>query len=159
MNTAFDEEFKTYLFKKGIKIDSNLFDVTFNPPQNFASYRQAEMDGVRLTTFGSIVSVPFISKRFALKRFLGLSQEEIAENQEMWEEENIDTTEQLSANAELRGAGITSGGLQSDLDTMGQSDDGGPDLQGADAEGGAAGAAQTAPTTGGAPSAPSSGTT
>jgi len=159
MNSAFDEEFKTYLFKKGIKIDSNLFDVTFNPPQNFASYRQAEMDGVRLTTFGSIVSVPFISKRFALKRFLGLSQEEIAENQEMWEEENIDTTEQLSANAELRGAGITSGGLQSDLDTIGQSDDGGPDLQGADAEGGAAGAAQTAPTTGGAPSAPSSSTT
>jgi hypothetical protein len=141
MNSAFDSEFKTYLYSKGINIDPNLFDVTFNPPQNFASYRQAEMDGVRINTFGSIVALPFISKRYALKRFLGLKQEEIAENQEMWEEENLDTTKPISASAELRSAGITAGGMGGDMDSLGQSDLGTPEMQGADGPDGTGNAA------------------
>ena len=154
MNGAFDVEFKTYLSNKGINIDPNLFDVEFNPPQNFAAYRQAEMDGVRINTFGSIVQIPFISKRFALKRFLGLSQEEIAENQEMWAEENLDASEPIGASAELRGAGITAGGMAGDLDSLSTSDTGPEDMQDA-----AAGGAQmaTAPTTGAAPAAPPGG--
>jgi hypothetical protein len=153
MNSTFDLEFKQYLTNKGINIDPNLFDVEFNPPQNFAAYRQAEMDGVRINTFGSIVQVPFISKRFALKRFLGLSQEEMAENQDMWEEENLDTSKPLSASAEMRGAGITAGGMQTDLDTLGQSDLGDENMQ----AGGEEGAGGLAPTTGGAPTAPAGG--
>jgi Bacteriophage T4-like portal protein (Gp20) len=153
MNSAFNEEFKTYLYSKGINIDPNLFDLKFNPPQNFAAYRQAEMDGVRINTFGSIVALPFISKRYALKRFLGLTQEEIAENQEMWEEENLDTTKPISASAEMRSAGITAGGMGGDLDTLGQADEGTPEMQGA--EGGDA--AGIAPTSGGAPNAPAGG--
>ena len=155
MNGAFDLEFKQYLTNKGINIDPNLFDVEFNPPQNFAAYRQTEMDGLRINTFGAIVQIPFISKRFALKRFLGLSQEEIAENQEMWTEENLDATDPVSASAELRGAGITAGGMSSDLDSLGSSDTGPEDLQ-ADGEM-APGAAATAPTTGAAPTAPAPG--
>jgi hypothetical protein len=109
-----------YLKRKGMNIDSNIFDLKFNPPQNFAAYRQAEMDGVRINTFGSIVQVPFVSKRFALKRFLGLTTEEIAENEKQWREENVDKSTDLSAQAELRSAGITAGGLSSDMDTLGQ---------------------------------------
>jgi hypothetical protein len=153
MNGSFDIEFKTYLANKGINIDPNLFDVEFNPPQNFAAYRQAEMDGVRINTFGSIVQVPFISKRFALKRFLGLSQEEIAENQEMWAEENLDAIEPVSAGAELRGAGITPGGMSSDMDTLSQSDPGSEELQAGEPGAGQ----QTAPTAGAAPTAPAPG--
>jgi hypothetical protein len=146
MNSAFDSEFKTYLYSKGINIDPNLFDVTFNPPQNFASYRQAEMDGVRINTFGSIVALPFISKRYALKRFLGLKQEEIAENQEMWEEENLDKTKPISASAELRSAGITAGGMGGDMESLGQSDPGTPEMQGDELDG--AGNAAMAPAAG-----------
>ena len=149
MNSAFDSEFKTYLYSKGINIDPNLFDVTFNPPQNFASYRQAEMDGVRINTFGSIVALPFISKRYALKRFLGLKQEEIAENQEMWEEENLDKTKPISASAELRSAGITAGGMGGDMDSLGQLDPCTPEMQGADEMDGAGNAAM-APSAGSA---------
>ena len=154
MNGAFDLEFKTYLANKGINIDPNLFDVDFNPPQNFAAYRQAEMDGVRINTFGSIVQVPFISKRFALKRFLGLSQEEIAENQQQWAEENLDASEPISASAELRGAGITPGGMSSDMDSLGASDPGTEEMQAGGAEEGTAG---MAPTAGAAPTAPAPG--
>lgn len=129
VNEQFDMEFKQYLYKKGINIDPNLFDLKFNPPQNFAAYRQVEMDTARVTTYGSISEVPHLSKRFALKRFLGLTQEEIAENEQMWREENIDSETNLSAQAEMRSMGITTGGIASDLDTLGQSDLGPEELQ------------------------------
>jgi len=115
LNDTFDTEFKLYLHAKGINIDSNLFDVKFNPPQNFASYRQAEMDTARVNTFNTMVAVPMISKRFALKRFLGLTAEEVAENENLWKEENVDAGADLSASAELRGAGITANGMSGDI--------------------------------------------
>jgi hypothetical protein len=129
VNDQFDTEFKQYLFKKGINIDPNLFDLKFNPPQNFAAYRQVEMDTARVTTYGSVSEIPYISKRFALKRFLGLTAEEIAENEQMWREENVDAETNLSAQAEMRSMGVTTGGLASDIDTLGQSDLGPEDLQ------------------------------
>ena len=118
MHEQFDLEFKAYLRNKGINIDSNIFDVKFNPPQNFASYRQAEMDTARVNTFAAMVGVPFVSKRFAMKRFLGMTAEEVAENEKLWKEENIDEDTKLSANAELRGAGITANGLAGDMDSV-----------------------------------------
>ena len=118
LNEPFDTEFKMYLRNKGINIDPNIFDIKFNAPQNFAAYRQAEMDVARVQTFQTMVAVPFISQRFALKRFLGLTQEEITENERLWEQENVDSDAALSANAELRGAGITAGGISSDLGSI-----------------------------------------
>jgi hypothetical protein len=119
MHEAFDTEFKRYLLNKGINIDSNIFDVKFNPPQNFASYRQAEMDTARVNTFNVMVAVPFVSKRFAMKRFLGMTAEEVAENERMWKEENIDEDTKLSASAEMRGAGVSANTVAGDLSSLG----------------------------------------
>jgi hypothetical protein len=118
MQEVIDTEFKFYLHNKGINVDGNIFEVKFNPPQNFASYRQAEMDGVRMTVFSSISQVPYLSKRFALKRFLGLSAEEMADNERMWKEENIDEDTTLPANAELRSVGVTANGLGTDMSNI-----------------------------------------
>ena len=118
MNDIFDTEFKLYLSNKGINIDSNIFDIKFNPPQNFAAFRQTEMDTARVTTYTSVAEVPYISKRFALKRFLGLTQEEIVENETMWKEENVDDDTELPANAELRSVGITANGMGSDMSSL-----------------------------------------
>jgi len=115
ITVPFDNEFKLYLHNQGINVDYNLFDLAFNPPQNFAAYRQAEMDTARVNTFNSMVAVPFMSKRFAMKRFLGMTAEEIAENESMWREENVDTGSNLTASAELRGAGITANNMASDM--------------------------------------------
>lgn len=152
VNDQFDVEFKQYLYKKGINIDPNLFDLKFNPPQNFAAYRQVEMDTARVTTYGSISSVPHLSKRFALKRFLGLTQEEITENEQMWKEENIDSSSTLSAQAEMRSMGITTGGIAGDMGALGQSDLGPEDLQAdgmPEAPPPSAGSAPTTPAPGG----------
>ena len=115
LNEPFDTEFKMYLRNKGMNIDPNIFDIKFNPPQNFAAYRQAEMDTARVQTFQNMVAIPFISNRFAMKRFLGLTQEEIAENEKLWEQENTDKNSEMIASAELRGVGVTPGGISADL--------------------------------------------
>jgi hypothetical protein len=116
INEQFNIEFKLYLHNNGVNVDSGIFDVKFNPPQNFASYRQAEMDTARVGTFASMVEVPFMSKRFAMKRFLGMTQEEITENETLWKEENLeDTKNSESASAELRSAGVTASGAAEDM--------------------------------------------
>ena len=119
LNEPFDTEFKLYLHTQGINVDNNVFEIKFNPPQNFASYRQAEMDTARVNTFNTMVAVPFVSKRFAMKRFLGLTTEEVAENERQWREENVDEDQYLSASSELRGAGITANGMAADTAALG----------------------------------------
>ena len=122
----FDTEFKLYLKDSGILIDSSLFNICFNPPQNFAAYRLSELDTQRVATFAQLQEVPYMSKRFALKRFLGLSAEEIAENERLWREENsVVNKKSTDSAAEMRGLGINSGSLQNSLDSLEPDDEGG----------------------------------
>jgi hypothetical protein len=112
---TFDLEFKMWLYSQGINIDSNLFELKFNPPQNFAAYRQSELDTARVATFASLQEIPHMSKRFAMKRYLGLTQDEITENERLWREENGDKLASLDAASEMRSAGITPSGIAADL--------------------------------------------
>jgi len=112
---AFDHEFKLWLLNNGYNIDSSLFELKFNPPQNFAAYRQAELDTTRANIFNVVQQVPHLSKRFALKRYLGLTQEEIAENQRLWlEEQGANLQPATDAAGEMRTAGITPAGIAAD---------------------------------------------
>lgn len=120
ITAAFDEEFKMYMYSRGVNIDANLFELKFNPPMNFASSRQAAIDTERINTFNTIQAVPFMSKRFALKRFLGLSEDEIAENERMWAEENgKGQPTHTDAAGELRSAGLSAAGIEGDLGMAG----------------------------------------
>ena len=65
---TFDEEFKLWIKGKGYNIDNGMFEIKMNPPQNFAQYRQTEMDQSRVNTFSQVAELPYMSKRFALKR-------------------------------------------------------------------------------------------
>ena len=113
-----NQEFKLFLKNRGINIDTSLFDIKFNTPQNFAAYRQIELDNQRVQAFTQIEQVPYLSKRFALKRFLGLSEEEMAQNQKMWSEEKGESKEDAVQGADLRNVGVTGGGIASDLDAQ-----------------------------------------
>jgi hypothetical protein len=73
------------------------------------------MDTARVTTYGGVSQTQHLSKRFALKRFLGLTAEEMAENETLWKEENVDEDTTLPANAELRGVGVTANGMSDDM--------------------------------------------
>ena len=117
MSMTLDEEFKLFLRWRGFNIDSGLFSLRFNPPQNFAAYRQSELDNARVSTFTTMEAVPYISKRFALERFLGLSEEEIAKNEKLWEEENQEEVFDDVTGSDLRSVGVSSGDFQADQNT------------------------------------------
>lgn len=116
----FDTEFKRYLLEKGVNIDTSVFSLKFQPPQNFAAYRQSEIDNARIPTYTQMAGIPYISNRFALTRFLGLSEEEIAENERLWKEENEENLDNATTDSggEMRGAGISGAGIESDLGGM-----------------------------------------
>jgi hypothetical protein len=113
---TFDDEFKLWIKTKGYNIDNGMFELKLNPPQNFAQYRQTEMDQSRVGTFTQVAELPYMSKRFALKRYLGLTEEEMARNAELWAEENNVPQKKQTKNNELRAGGVTQSGISSDLD-------------------------------------------
>lgn len=115
MQNTFDTEFKLFLHNKGVNIDFSLFDLKFQSPQNFAAYRQAELDNQRISTFTQMVALPFMSKRFSLKRFLGMTDEDVVENERMWAEENSEgSTGAINAPGELRSVGVSPTGMEAD---------------------------------------------
>jgi hypothetical protein len=119
-----DEEFKLFLRWRGLNIDSGLFELEFNPPQNFAAYRQTELDTARVATFTSVEQYPYMSKRFMLERFLGLSEEEINKNERMWREENDKEIKVDPEGKDLRSIGISSGDIETDIQTGEEAVDG-----------------------------------
>jgi hypothetical protein len=110
-----DDEFKMFMRWRGFNIDAGLFQVKFSPPQNFASYRQSELDNTRLTAFQGLEQLPYMSKRFLMERFLGLSPEEIIKNEKMWREERDTPELETTQGQDLRSVGVTPGAMDADI--------------------------------------------
>jgi hypothetical protein len=82
-----DSQFKMYLKAAKLNIDPNLFEIDMVEPQNFALYKQAAVDAELIGTFTSVESIDFVSKRFALKRYLGWTEEDVQMNEIMIKQE------------------------------------------------------------------------
>jgi len=113
-----DQEFKVFMRWRGMNIDNSLFELRLNDPQNFAKYRQAEVDATRIQAFTNLEPIPYLSKRFLLKRYLDLSEEELQENDELWAEENAEVSDTTTPQSGLRSVGISPSDIESDLDTL-----------------------------------------
>jgi hypothetical protein len=90
---SLDMEFKLFLKNRGIEVHSSLFELAFNVPQSFSSYRALALDTERVNVYSSVMNTDaakYMSKRFALEKYLGWTQEEILENERMFKEENAD---------------------------------------------------------------------
>jgi hypothetical protein len=113
-----DQEFKMFMRWRGINIDSSLFDLVFKEPQNFAQYSQAEADSARIATFTQLEAYPYFSKRWLMERYLGLSEQEMNENERLWAEEQGDIEAAEAPGADLRSVGVTPGGISGDLEAV-----------------------------------------
>lgn len=113
-----DNEFKMFMRWRGVNIDNALFELRFNEPQNFAKYRQAEVDAVRINTFTALEGVEYLSRRFLLERYLDLSEEEMQRNDELWAQENGKVDDTDIPQAGLRAVGVTNAGLQQDTEAL-----------------------------------------
>jgi hypothetical protein len=136
-----DQEFKMFMRWRGINIDGALFDLIFEEPQNFAQYAQSDADTARIGTFTALEAFPYFSKRWLMKRYLGLTEQEMNENEQQWNEEQGDVEAAPADGADLRSVGVTPGGISGDLENLAP----GPGEDGA------------APEAGGAPGAPAVG--
>jgi hypothetical protein len=87
LNEIYDQEFKVYLKVCGLRIDDEVFNIRLPDPANFALYRQAALDADLIASFQNIQENEFLSRRFILKRYLGLSDDEIQMNEVMLKEE------------------------------------------------------------------------
>jgi len=144
-----DQEFKMFMRWRGVNIDGQLFDLIFEEPQNFAQYRQADIDSARIATFTQLEQFPYLAKRFLMKRYLGMSEMEISENEIAWNEERGNVEEAPADAPNLRSMGISPGGIESDLGAVTPE----AGAEGAPAEAGAP-APAPAPGVGAAPAAP-----
>lgn len=119
---VFDEEFKKYLDKSGVTVENSLFELDFTEPQNFSQYRQIELDAALASVYSQVAQNPIISKRFALKRYLGWTQKEILENEQSLAEElaikGNKTNRKTQAN--LRQVGLGAGDLGGGNDFQGE---------------------------------------
>lgn len=93
IESVLDEEFKRFLYNNGINIDPTIFKIRLPAPSNFKKSRQQEIDNALIGTYTSINNDNNISKRFALKKYLQLTEEEMMENERLLREEkglNVD---------------------------------------------------------------------
>jgi len=119
ISVRFDEEFKMFLKYRGFNLDNGIFELRFNEPQNFAAYREIELNQSRIQTFTGISTTEYLSKRFMLKKYLGLTEMEIKENEKLWEEERGDQAmDSQIQGTDLRSVGVTPGDINTDLDNI-----------------------------------------
>ena len=116
VSKTYDKEFKVFLQHRGYNIDNSIFDLRLNAPMNFTSYREAEVDSNRVGTFMQMQELPYISSRFAMKKYMGLSEEDIQENNKLWREENVEEEAKSVSGESMRSLGMSPGGFEADME-------------------------------------------
>lgn len=112
VSRTFDSEFKRYMLKNGYNISASSFEVTFNPPMNFAANRKAEMDAKLIQTYMPLNDLKYFSKQFIMKK-MGFEQDEIVENEQLWLQENPEAANAGGQEAPGADAGLQSVGIES----------------------------------------------
>lgn len=113
-----DREFKMFLKYRGIEIDSGNFFIEFNKPMNFSSYRDIQLEAERAQLLAQVQSIPYLSNQFKLKKYLGLTDDEIRENEELWAQENNVNKSVPLGDAAQPGLGLGSIGLRPEGDDI-----------------------------------------
>ena len=87
IHDTFDAHFKAYLKSAGIKVDKYLFKIKLVDPQNFMDYKQAEVDEKMIGNYSNVKDNLYLAERYKQKHYLGLSEDDIQENEAMLKQE------------------------------------------------------------------------
>ena len=115
LSPVFDDEFKLFVKRRGFNIDSSLYDLNFSPPENFGVYAKLERDAAAINVYQPLAEMKHFSKRWLMINKLGMTEEEINENERMWREENREATKGTLADDDLGGGapvGLNSVGIR-----------------------------------------------
>ncbi len=86
---VFDTEFKRFLHENNIVVDPTLYHLELPAPSNFSKSKEQQMDAELLNTMISADGLTFLSKRFTMKKFGQMTEEEILLNERMLREERV----------------------------------------------------------------------
>ena len=87
LERTFDKEFKRFLRDSNIIVDESLFRIVLPSPSNFDVSRKQQMDAELLTSYSSAKGIETLSQRFAMKKYLQLTEEEMIMNERLLREE------------------------------------------------------------------------
>lgn len=87
ISRVLDKEFKRYIRLAGINADPTIFRVKLPEPENFGIYRQQQLDNDLLGTYSTANGVEHLSKRFTMKKYLQLTDEDVLVNERLRAEE------------------------------------------------------------------------
>ena len=111
LDNDLDWEFKLYLNYRDVDVDYGAFDLKFTPPMNFDVYREESLLQSRLGLMGSASGIGSLSERFKLEKYLGLTEDEMLRNEQLYIEENLSAIgRQMAQNNNMGGMGIGLGG-------------------------------------------------
>ena len=82
-----DVEFKRWLHDSAIMIDPTLYRIVLPEPSDYRASRQQAIDANMLNNFSTVEGIPYLSKRFILERYAGLTKDEIRLNEDMLRQE------------------------------------------------------------------------
>lgn len=75
------EHFKEFAKSIGVKVPEGIY-LEISPPQSFAVYKENEINSALLNVYGSADSIQSLSKREALRKFAGFTEEQIVRNEQ-----------------------------------------------------------------------------
>lgn len=87
LEATFDAEFKRFLRDSNIMVDESIFRVVLPTPSNYDVSRKQQIDAELLATYSAADGIQTLSKRFAMKKYLQLTDEELIMNERMLREE------------------------------------------------------------------------
>ena len=127
-----DHEFKMFTKGNGCEIETHEFSIDFVEPQNFSKYREIELEAARVQVFTSVRDVKWLSARFIMQKYLGLTEEEIALNTKWLKEETMEPKEapkgEDDEDSGLSSVGVAGGGGSDAFASV--EDDGPPEMAG-----------------------------
>jgi hypothetical protein len=88
LSPSFDDEFKLFARQRGVNVDASLYEINFKMPDSFSAYAMMEKDSAAINVYQPLAEMKHFSKRWLMKNKLGMTEEEINENERMWREEN-----------------------------------------------------------------------
>lgn len=95
LSPVFDEEFKLFAKRRGLNVDASTFELNFNAPENFGTYAMIELAASRINIYQPLSEMTTFSDRWLKKEMLGLTDEQIMDNERMWAEENPEAVENI----------------------------------------------------------------
>jgi len=87
VDTVLDSEFKKFLYDNNIKVDTTVFRIQLPVPTNWAKSRQQKIDNDLVSVYNNIKDDTSISKRFAKRKYLQWTEEELLINERQLREE------------------------------------------------------------------------